>query len=102
MHPLIEEKREEIAALCRHHHVLRLDVFGSAARGDFHEATSDFDFLVEFAAMPPVAHKRGYFSVLQGLEDILKRKVDLVEPDAIRNALMRMAITATKRDLYAA
>lgn len=32
MHPLIEARREEIAALCRRHHVLRLDVFGSAAR----------------------------------------------------------------------
>lgn len=102
MHPLIEEKREEIAELCRRHHVLRLDVFGSAARGDFDEATSDFDFLVEFGSMPPVMHKRAYFSLLQGLERILGREVDLVEPEAIRNTRMRTAITATKRDLYAA
>jgi hypothetical protein len=33
MLPLIEAKKAELAALCRKHHVRRLDVFGSAARG---------------------------------------------------------------------
>ena len=33
MHALIGQHRVEIAALCRRYGVLRLDVFGSAARG---------------------------------------------------------------------
>jgi hypothetical protein len=33
MHPLIAQKRSEIARVCRDHHVRRLEVFGSAARG---------------------------------------------------------------------
>jgi len=45
MQPFIAEKREEIAALCRQHHVRRLSVFGSAARDDFDPATSDIDVL---------------------------------------------------------
>jgi hypothetical protein len=48
MHPLIQEKRADIAALCRRYRVRHLEVFGSAARGDdFDLASSDADFLVE-------------------------------------------------------
>jgi uncharacterized protein len=35
MHPVVEFKRDEIAALCRPLGVLRLDVFGSATGSDF-------------------------------------------------------------------
>jgi predicted nucleotidyltransferase len=43
----IESHREELRALCRRFHVRRLDLFGSAARGDLDPTRSDFDFLVE-------------------------------------------------------
>jgi uncharacterized protein len=47
MLPLIENRRAEIAELCRRFRVRRLDVFGSAARGgDFDPARSDVDLLV--------------------------------------------------------
>jgi hypothetical protein len=41
---LIEEHRVEIAGLCRKHGVKRLELFGSAARGDFDPGRSDVDF----------------------------------------------------------
>jgi predicted nucleotidyltransferase len=44
----IQLRREELRALCRRFHVRRLDLFGSAARGDFDPERSDVDFLVEF------------------------------------------------------
>ncbi len=44
---LIDKHREALIDLCQKYHVERLDVFGSAARGDF-EKSSDIDFLVEF------------------------------------------------------
>jgi predicted nucleotidyltransferase len=48
---LIEVHRIEIAELCRQFHALRLDVFGSAARGsDFDPARSDIDLLVTYVA----------------------------------------------------
>jgi predicted nucleotidyltransferase len=40
--------REELRVLCRRFHVRRLDLFGSAARGDFDPERSDVDLLVEF------------------------------------------------------
>jgi len=48
MHPSIAAKRPKIVEICRRFHVRRLEVFGSAARGDdFDPACSDADFLVE-------------------------------------------------------
>jgi len=35
--------------LCQRHEVRRLDLFGSAARGDFQPEQSDLDFIVQFA-----------------------------------------------------
>ena len=51
MHPLVSERREAVAELCRRHGVRRLDAFGSAVRaGNFDPSRSDVDFLVEFGA----------------------------------------------------
>ena len=50
MHPTIAQHRTGIATICQRFHVSRLEVFGSAARtDDFNPATSDVDFLIEFA-----------------------------------------------------
>ena len=48
MIPLITNHTDELAEICRRHHVKRLEVFGSAAVGDFNAEKSDIDFLVEF------------------------------------------------------
>ena len=49
-HAAVSSKRETLAELCRRYHVLRLEVFGSAARGtDFDAQRSDADLLIEFA-----------------------------------------------------
>ena len=53
--------REELPALCRRFHVRRLDLFGSAARGDFDPESSDIDFLVEFDRAAPAASVRRLF-----------------------------------------
>ena len=45
---LVADRSDEIAALCRRHQVQRLDLFGSAATGDFDPESSDLDFLVTF------------------------------------------------------
>jgi uncharacterized protein len=51
----IQLRREELRALCRRFHVRRLDLFGSAARGDFDPERSHLDFLVEFDRAHPDA-----------------------------------------------
>jgi len=102
VHPSIEHKRAEISRICRQHHVRRLEVFGSAARGsDFDLPTSDADFLVEFV---PGA-KRGldsYFGLKSDLEALLQRDVDLVELGAVRNPYLMAGINSAREVVYAA
>lgn len=51
MHPAIAQHRSGISAICQSYRISRLEVFGSAARADdFNPASSDADFLVEFAS----------------------------------------------------
>ena len=44
----VDQKREELANLCRSFSVRRLGLFGSAAAGRFIDGESDVDFLVTF------------------------------------------------------
>jgi len=95
--------REELRELCRRFGVRRLDVFGSAARGDFDPARSDVDFLVEFAAQDDdLAH---FLDFKQALEALLDRRVDLVDRKAIetsRNYIRKRHILTGAEPIYAA
>src|SRR5690348_743822 len=81
----IRQHRSAIEALCRTFGVRRLELIGSAARGDFNPATSDFDFLVDFLDSNWVGSSSRYFGLLFGLEDTLRRRIDLIERAAVRN-----------------
>lgn len=101
MHPVVESKRDEIAALCRRLGVRRLDVFGSATGGDFDVEHSDVDVLVEFD--PGVGGGiRTYFALKDGLELILGRPVDVVSARAIRNPYVEAQVLANRERIYAA
>jgi uncharacterized protein len=88
-----------IEALCRRYHVKRLDLFGS---DEFDPATSDLDFLVEFEDMAPAAYAQAYFGLLQGLEQLFSRAVDLVTAPSLSNPYFKQRIDETKAALYAA
>jgi predicted nucleotidyltransferase len=95
--------REELRNLCRRFGVQRLDIFGSAARGDFEAGRSDIDFLVEFSAENnDLAH---FLDFKQALETLLARRVDLVDRKAIeasRNYIRRGHILTGAEPIYAA
>jgi predicted nucleotidyltransferase len=95
--------REELRDLCRRFHVRRLDVFGSAARGDFDPARSDVDFLVEFATQNDDLAR--FLDFKQALEALLARRVDLVDRKAIeasRNYIRKRHILTGAEPVYAA
>jgi predicted nucleotidyltransferase len=99
---VVEQQRGEIANLCARFKVKRLELFGSAARADFDARKSDLDFLVEFLPLEPGEYANAYFGLLEGLEDLFARRVDLVMPQAVRNAYFLEAINKTRKVLYAA
>jgi predicted nucleotidyltransferase len=100
--PSIEEHRAELAQLCRRCRVLSLSLFGSAARDDFDAERSDYDFLVEFEALRPGQYADAYFGLLESLERLFGRPVDLVVASAIKNPYFRQSVDQTKALLYAA
>ena len=92
MHPIVESKNTALADLCRRNGVKRLEVFGSAARGDFDPARSDIDFLVELSPDPAANPFDPYFALKDALETMFGRPVDLVSMGSIDNPYVRSAI----------
>ena len=102
MHPVIATRRSQMAELCRRFHVRRMEVFGSAVGGDFDPDRSDVDLLVEFEPLGPKNHANDYFGLLEALESLFERPVDLVSARAIRNPYFAASVDATRETLYAA
>lgn len=102
MNSLVEKRRSEVLVLCRRYGVLRLDLFGSAATGQDRSGQSDLDFLVEFLPLAPGRYADAYFGLLESLQELFGRPVDLVVASSIKNAYFREAVERTKALLYAA
>ena len=101
MHHLIESKRAALARLCAQYHVHCLELFGSATGERFDPASSDLDFLVEFHDLSPREHADAFFGLLEELQNMFGRPVDLVEWRAIRNPYFLQAVEQTRTLLYA-
>ena len=102
MNRLIEDNREKLNELCAKFDVQRLELFGSAAEDRFDPQTSDLDFLVEFLPLQPGQHFDTYFGLLEALETLFQRPVDLVMTRAIKNPYFLRAVNRTRTVLYAA
>ena len=98
----IEQHSQELEALCHEYGVERLALFGSAVTGGFRANSSDLDFLVEFRTPLAAGYADRYFGLLEGLQDLFHRPVDLVVESAIRNPYFREAVDRDKALLYAA
>ncbi len=97
---LIEQKQAGISDLCRRHEVKRLDLFGSAARGDFQPEHSDLDFIVQFRRTGYAGYADAFLEFAEALEHLLGRKVDLLTERMIRNPYFRAAVEATRQVVY--
>jgi predicted nucleotidyltransferase len=101
MHRLIEEKRPELERVCRRHRVHRIEIFGSAAGPGFDPAHSDLDFRVTFQELALDQYADAYFGLLEDLQSLFQRPVDLVVASAIQNPYFRQAVESTKTLVYA-
>lgn len=100
--PILEARRNELRELCLRCHVRRLDLFGSAVTNRFDETHSDFDMLVTFDELSPGPYADAYFTLKQGLEEMLGREVDLVTASALMNPYFRRQVEAYRQTLFAA
>ena len=102
MNANLKEKMPEIQRLCNEHGVAAFYLFGSMAKGS-NSDTSDYDFLVRFSTeVPLLEYADNYFSLLQKLEHLLDRKVDLVSEKSVKNPVLVKEIMETRIPLYEA
>ncbi len=80
---ILSTKRDPILRIARRHGVGGVRVFGSVARGDA-RADSDVDFLIEVTGPTPPWFPGG---LVAELEELLNRRVDVVEPEALNKEL---------------
>ena len=98
----IARHRAEIEALCRRYHVRKLELFGSAASGEFDPDTSDIDFLVTFEELEPAAYADAYLGFYESLTTLFDHRIELVSETAITNPYLLESIRGNRQTLYAA
>ncbi len=99
---LVESKLDILKELCVKYAVMRLELFGSATSDEFNFSSSDLDFLVQFEECSPSDHYERYFGLLESLEELFDRKIDLVEEGAMRNPYFIRRVNQSRSSIYAA
>ena len=98
---VIDRHTSDIQKLCAQHKVKKLYAFGSALTPRF-SSESDIDFLVDFEAQDIDHYADNYFKLKFALEEVFKRRIDLLEEKTIRNPYFKQAIENQRRLLYGA
>ena len=88
---VISNRIGKIRNLCNQHSVRSLFAFGSVTNNRF-KADSDIDLVVDIDATDPIEYTDHYFELKFQLEQILQRKIDLLELKAIRNPFLKQEI----------
>jgi predicted nucleotidyltransferase len=96
---LIKKHKIKIFELCRKYEVSELYVFGSILSSNFNDQ-SDVDFIVEITSNNPIDYSENYFNLKFNLEELLKRRIDLLEKKSIRNKTFIHLVNNQKRLVY--
>ena len=82
---LIESKKKEMVELCKLLKVQRMNVFGSAATGEYNE-DSDIDILVSFSDNLSVQeYGDNYFQLHYKLRELFNRDIDIITERTLSN-----------------
>ena len=92
MEDLLREKREEILRIAEKHGARNVRVFGSVAHGEATES-SDIDLLVDTAEETSPWFPAG---LVEELEEILGRRVDVVTTNGLYWLLRRRILTEAR------
>jgi len=96
----LDRYKDEINNLCLKNKVKSLYAFGSVLNNRF-TIDSDIDLVVEIDSADPFDYADNYFNFKFALQDLLKRKIDLLENKAIKNQYIRKNIDQSKKIIYA-
>jgi predicted nucleotidyltransferase len=96
---IVEKNIDRLKKLCKKYKVSKLYVFGSVISNRFNEE-SDIDFIVVFDEIELENYADNYFNLKFSLEDLFKRKIDLLEEKAIKNPFFKKTINNSKKIIY--
>jgi predicted nucleotidyltransferase len=97
----IEIPLDRIRDFCMRWKIVEFALFGSVLRDDF-RPDSDVDVLVTFGAEATWSYWDGWFEMIEELEAMFGRKVDLVTKRSLKNPFRRHEILKTHQVVYAA
>ena len=90
----------KIEDFCRRWKIAEFSLFGSVLREDF-GPESDVDVLISFEPEIPWS-LFDWMDMMEELQEILGREVDVVEKSGLRNPFRRQAILTTRQVIYGA
>ena len=94
---------EEIANICRQHHVIYLGLHGSGPNQENDNPEDlEIDFLVKFESLEPKQHAMCYFALEKELEKMFARNVGLCDISKITHPVLLRQLTKNKTDIYKA
>jgi predicted nucleotidyltransferase len=97
---LILQNITGIHSICQQHQVEQLFIFGSINTENFNEQ-SDIDILIIFSpSIDPAKYFDNYMDFKEKMEALLKREVDIVENQAVRNPIFRKILDRDKILVY--
>ncbi len=88
-----------ITSLCSTYGVRHLFAFGSVLSANFN-SDSDIDLLVDFLPINTREYADNYYNFKFSLEQLLNRRVDLLEEKALKNPYFLQAIENKKQLIY--
>ncbi len=96
---LIEINIEKIKRLCQKYHVSKLWVFGSILTPKFNEKSDiDLSVVFDYDKIPDLFVT--FFDFIEELQNLLGRKVDLIDETAVKNPYFIKELNATKQLIY--
>ena len=96
----IQEKMPQIIMLLKKHQIKSAFLFGSVVTNKFSPA-SDVDFLVDIIEnQEPAQAGEHLWDLGYGLENLLRRKVDLLTRSSLRNSVLINEIEKNKVSIY--
>lgn len=97
---LISENIDKIYALCKKYGVKTLCVFGSILTNRFNE-NSDIDFSATFYPQEdPLVAGENFINLYMDLEELMGRRIDLVNEALLRNKYFIDELEETKQLIY--
>lgn len=96
----IQRSPQEFVGLCKSYDVKSLYAFGSSIKGNFKEASSDIDLLIELSTEDPAQRGENLMNIWDHFERFFQRKVDLLSATSIRNPILKRSIDGSKVLVY--